>query len=86
MRVLHVVAETPLSFLQHLKDITYIEKKPLKCVFFFFGERDLVTDEIGGQILRREIVIISENFGVDSDRRVFGTAESGGFCYSRGYL
>lgn len=32
MRVLHVVAETPLSFLQHLKDITFIEKKPLKYV------------------------------------------------------
>lgn len=32
MRVLHVVAETPLSFLQHLKDITFIERKPLKYV------------------------------------------------------
>jgi DNA excision repair protein ERCC-2 len=31
MRVLHVVAETPLSFLQHLKDITYIERRPLRC-------------------------------------------------------
>lgn len=30
MRVLHVVAETPVSFLQHLKDITYIERRPLK--------------------------------------------------------
>ena len=30
MRVLHVVAETPLSFLQHLKDITYIERRPLR--------------------------------------------------------
>jgi len=30
MRVLHVVAETPLSFLQHLRDITYIERKPLR--------------------------------------------------------
>jgi DNA excision repair protein ERCC-2 len=30
MRVLHVVAETPVSFLQHLKDITFIEKRPLK--------------------------------------------------------
>ncbi|GAA5907041.1 TFIIH/NER complex ATP-dependent 5'-3' DNA helicase subunit RAD3 [Sporobolomyces salmoneus] len=30
MRVLHVVAETPLSFLQHLKDITFIDRKPLK--------------------------------------------------------
>ncbi|KAF8831299.1 hypothetical protein HHX47_DHR1000748 [Lentinula edodes] len=32
MRVLHVVAETPLSFLQHLKDITYIERRPLRCL------------------------------------------------------
>ena len=31
MRVLHVVAETPLSFLQHLKDITFIERRPLRC-------------------------------------------------------
>lgn len=30
MRVLHVVAETPVSFLQHLKDLTFIEKRPLK--------------------------------------------------------
>ena len=33
MRVLHVVAETPLSFLQHLKDITYIERRPLRYVY-----------------------------------------------------
>lgn len=32
MRVLHVVAETPVSFLQHLKDITFIERRPLKSV------------------------------------------------------
>ncbi|KAL1918131.1 uncharacterized protein VTP21DRAFT_3397 [Calcarisporiella thermophila] len=30
LRVMHVVAETPISFLQHLKDVTYIEKKPLR--------------------------------------------------------
>lgn len=30
MRVLHVVAETPLSFLQHLRDLTFIERKPLR--------------------------------------------------------
>jgi len=30
MRVLHVVAETPQSFLAHLKEITFIEKRPLK--------------------------------------------------------
>ena len=30
MKVLHVIAETPTSFLNHLKDLTFIEKKPLK--------------------------------------------------------
>ena len=35
MRVLHVVAETPLSFLQHLKDITFIDRKPLKYIYSF---------------------------------------------------
>ena len=30
MRVFHVVAETPLSFLLHLRDVTFIEPKPLK--------------------------------------------------------
>jgi DNA excision repair protein ERCC-2 len=30
MRVLHVVAETPVSFLAHLKEITFIEKRPLQ--------------------------------------------------------
>lgn len=32
MRVLHVVAETPPSFLQHLKDITFIERRPLRYI------------------------------------------------------
>ncbi|KAJ1968172.1 TFIIH/NER complex ATP-dependent 5'-3' DNA helicase subunit [Dispira parvispora] len=30
LRVMHVVAETPASFLQHLKDITFIESRPLR--------------------------------------------------------
>ncbi|ODV92891.1 hypothetical protein CANCADRAFT_30908 [Tortispora caseinolytica NRRL Y-17796] len=30
MKVLHVVSETPGSFLQHLKELTYIERKPLR--------------------------------------------------------
>ena len=30
MKVLHVISETPPSFLQHLKDLTFIEKKPLR--------------------------------------------------------
>ncbi|KAI9350065.1 hypothetical protein DFJ73DRAFT_832998 [Zopfochytrium polystomum] len=30
MRAMHVVAESPTSFLQHVKDITYIDRKPLR--------------------------------------------------------
>ncbi|KAJ3121717.1 DNA-dependent ATPase of the nucleotide excision repair factor 4 complex [Nowakowskiella sp. JEL0407] len=30
MRVMHVVAETPTSFLQHIKELTFIDKKPLR--------------------------------------------------------
>lgn len=30
MKVLHVISETPPSFLQHLKELTFIEKKPLR--------------------------------------------------------
>lgn len=30
MKVLHVVLETPTSFLQHLKQLTYIDRKPLR--------------------------------------------------------
>jgi DNA excision repair protein ERCC-2 len=30
MRVLHVISETPPSFLNHLKELTFIEKKPLR--------------------------------------------------------
>lgn len=30
MKVLHVISETPTSFLQHLKQLTFIDKKPLR--------------------------------------------------------
>ncbi|KAI8050413.1 hypothetical protein BDF22DRAFT_694763 [Syncephalis plumigaleata] len=30
MRVMNVISETPTSFLQHVKEITYIERKPLR--------------------------------------------------------
>jgi DNA excision repair protein ERCC-2 len=30
LRVLHVIAETPASFLQHVKEVTFIERKPLR--------------------------------------------------------
>lgn len=29
MKALHVISETPVSFLKHLKELTYIDKKPL---------------------------------------------------------
>jgi hypothetical protein len=37
MRVMHVVAETPLSFLQHVKEVTYIERKPLRYFFSYLN-------------------------------------------------
>jgi DNA excision repair protein ERCC-2 len=30
MRVLHVVAESPQSFLHHVKEVTFIDRKPLR--------------------------------------------------------
>ncbi|RIA85174.1 hypothetical protein C1645_782436 [Glomus cerebriforme] len=30
MRIQHVVAETPISFLQHLRELTFIEERPLR--------------------------------------------------------
>lgn len=30
MRVMHAISETPISFLQHLKELTLIERKPLR--------------------------------------------------------
>lgn len=38
MKVLHVISETPMSFLQHLKELTFIDKKPLQ----FCSERLLL--------------------------------------------
>ncbi|GMM34555.1 TFIIH/NER complex ATP-dependent 5'-3' DNA helicase subunit [Saccharomycopsis crataegensis] len=32
MKVLYVISETPASFLQHLKELTFIDKKPLRYV------------------------------------------------------
>lgn len=30
MKVTNTISETPASFLQHLKDLTFIERKPLR--------------------------------------------------------
>ncbi len=49
MKVLNVISETPLSFLQHLKELTYIERKPLRYVLASI-QRISLTDH---QLLRR---------------------------------
>jgi hypothetical protein len=51
MRVLHVVAETPLSFLQHLKDITYIERRPLRYAHAFSSCFDFLANVLIGSAL-----------------------------------
>ena len=43
MKVLHVISETPPSFLQHLKDLTFIERKPLRYVFLRDKRLSLLT-------------------------------------------
>jgi len=43
MKVLHVISETPPSFLAHLKELTFIEKKPLRYVDHFPRSRKLLT-------------------------------------------
>lgn len=75
MRVLHVVAETPLSFLQHLKDITYIERRPLRSVAICSNTQSLT----GRQILRRTIAVINTHSGAESFGRVFCTTKSSWF-------
>jgi hypothetical protein len=62
MRVLHVVAETPLSFLQHLKDITFIERRPLRHLPFtsyLYACAYLV------KVLRRSTPVTSQDARVD---------------------
>lgn len=43
MKVLHVISETPVSFLQHLKELTFIDKKPLR----FCSEVEFVGEDVG---------------------------------------
>lgn len=65
MRVLHVVAETPLSFLQHLKDITYIERRPLRSVhgrrFCIYQLRRFCSDRLQSLIRTLELNRLDEH-------------------------
>ena len=75
MRVLHVVAETPLSFLQHLKDITYIERRPLRWVSISVALVKRVTDRAVRQVLRGAPAVARPHLGAQPPGRVFFPAE-----------
>lgn len=72
MRVLHVVAETPQSFLAHLKEITYIEKRPLK----FAAER------LTSLVRTLELTNIDEHYALQKVAG-FGTLVA---TYEKGFL
>lgn len=76
MRVLHVVAETPVSFLAHLKEITFIEKRPLQ----FCAER------LTNLIRTLELTNIEEHAALQkiaSFGTLVSTYEKGGFACRR---
>lgn len=77
MRVLHVVAETPLSFLQHLKDITYIERRPLRYVVLMSVARFQNATPINSvrQFLRGAPAVASAHPRGQPRRRILVPAE-----------
>lgn len=72
MRAMHVVAESPTSFLQHVKDITYIDRKPLR----FCSER------LSSLIRTLELSDLSD-FGALSKVAAFATLVS---TYQKGFI
>ncbi|KAI8887472.1 DNA repair helicase [Backusella circina FSU 941] len=72
LRVMHVIAETPSSFLQHLKDVTYIERKPLR----FCAER------LSSLVRTLELTDL-ENFSSLQTVAAFATLAS---TYDKGFL
>lgn len=72
MKVLHVISETPNSFLQHLKQLTFIDKKPLR----FCSERLSL-------LVRTLEVTEIEDFTALKDIATFATLIS---TYEEGFL
>ncbi|CAI1964257.1 hypothetical protein SEUBUCD646_0E02600 [Saccharomyces eubayanus] len=72
MKVLHVISETPKSFLQHLKQLTFIERKPLR----FCSERLSL-------LVRTLEVAEVEDFNALKDIATFATLIS---TYEEGFL
>ncbi|KAJ3139729.1 DNA-dependent ATPase of the nucleotide excision repair factor 4 complex [Physocladia obscura] len=72
MRVMHVVAESPVSFLQHVREITFIERKPLR----FCSER------LSSLIRTLELTDLSD-YGALSKVAAFATLVS---TYQKGFM
>ncbi|KAJ3417617.1 hypothetical protein HDV05_000074 [Chytridiales sp. JEL 0842] len=72
MRVMHVVAESPVSFLQHVKEITFIERKPLR----FCSER------LSSLVRTLELADLKD-YGALSKVAAFATLVS---TYQKGFL
>ncbi|KAG7815931.1 hypothetical protein KL919_005090 [Ogataea angusta] len=72
MKVLHVISETPVSFLQHLKQLTFIDRKPLR----FCSERLSL-------LVRTLEVVEIEEFMALKDIATFGTLVS---TYDTGFV
>lgn len=72
MKVLHVISETPKSFLQHLKQLTFIDRKPLR----FCSERLSL-------LVRTLEVAEIEDFNALKDIATFATLIS---TYEEGFL
>ncbi|CCH61477.1 hypothetical protein TBLA_0E04230 [Henningerozyma blattae CBS 6284] len=72
MKVLHVISETPKSFLQHLKQLTFIDRKPLR----FCSERLSL-------LVRTLEVTEIEDFNALKDIATFATLIS---TYEEGFL
>ncbi|VEU20151.1 DEKNAAC100957 [Brettanomyces naardenensis] len=72
MKVLHVISETPTSFLQHLKQLTFIDRKPLR----FCSERL-------SMLVRTLEVSNIEEFTALKDIATFATLVA---TYERGFM
>lgn len=72
MKVLHVISETPASFLKHLKEITYIDKKPLR----------YCTERLNSLVRTLELTNLEE-FGAVKDIVTFATLVS---TYEQGFM
>jgi DNA excision repair protein ERCC-2 len=88
MRVLHVVAETPQSFLAHLKEITYIEKRPLRWAWFCadlearWRDHRFAAERLTSLVRTLELTNIDEHYALQKVAS-FGTLVA---TYEKGFL